>query len=177
MCARICMCVCACVHMCAGSLGSRRWSSLARWRLRELNELPHYVTHRLAASTEAAARYVAQFPSPLAIQVRRGGEGGRQDTCTCMLGCACLCLPHIMHMCGPASPTSCTAISFVTVQCTQLSCNAWSHRLCVCYQCLRPLPHNAQVLSSCTAPTRPYCCPPSPSTNYDTLRWLSLYHL
>lgn len=27
-------------------LGSRRWSGLAKWRLRELNELPHYLHHR-----------------------------------------------------------------------------------------------------------------------------------
>ncbi len=30
------------------SAGSRRWSSLAAWRLREFNELPHYLTHRFA---------------------------------------------------------------------------------------------------------------------------------
>lgn len=53
-----------------GTLGSRRWSSLAKWRLRELNELPHYVSHRLAASHESATRYLAQFPSPLVTQVR-----------------------------------------------------------------------------------------------------------
>ncbi|GFH07102.1 autophagy-related protein 9 [Haematococcus lacustris] len=29
-----------------GSAGSRRWSALARWRLREFNELPHYCAHR-----------------------------------------------------------------------------------------------------------------------------------
>ncbi len=29
------------------SAGARRWSSLAKWRLREFNELPHYITHRL----------------------------------------------------------------------------------------------------------------------------------
>lgn len=28
------------------SLGARRWSALAKWRLREFNELPHLVTHR-----------------------------------------------------------------------------------------------------------------------------------
>jgi len=31
------------------SAGARRWSSLAKWRLREFNELPHYITHRCAA--------------------------------------------------------------------------------------------------------------------------------
>ncbi len=31
------------------ALGSRRWSGLAKWRIRELNELPHYLHHRWAA--------------------------------------------------------------------------------------------------------------------------------
>lgn len=47
------------------SVGARRWSSLASWRLREFNELPHYVHHRLNASQKAAERYVMQFPSPV----------------------------------------------------------------------------------------------------------------
>ncbi|WIA42135.1 hypothetical protein OEZ86_009406 [Tetradesmus obliquus] len=54
-----------------GSLGSRRWSSLAKWRLREFNELPHYVQHRLDASYEAAVNYVGQFPSPMVSQVAK----------------------------------------------------------------------------------------------------------
>lgn len=37
---------CVWVGVFAGSLGSRRWSSLAKWKLRELNELPHYIQHR-----------------------------------------------------------------------------------------------------------------------------------
>lgn len=32
-----------------GSVGSRRWSGLARWLMRELNELPHYTAHRWGA--------------------------------------------------------------------------------------------------------------------------------
>jgi autophagy-related protein 9 len=28
------------------SLGARRWSPLASWKLREFNELPYYVRHR-----------------------------------------------------------------------------------------------------------------------------------
>ncbi len=31
------------------SAGARRWSSLAAWRLREFNELPHYLNHRSPA--------------------------------------------------------------------------------------------------------------------------------
>eukprot|EP00775_Hariotina_reticulata_P004154 gene4154-4402_t len=53
------------------NLGSRRWSSLAKWRLRELNELPHYIQHRLDASYEAAVKYVGQFPSPMVSQVAK----------------------------------------------------------------------------------------------------------
>ena len=30
------------------SVGARQWSGLAFWRLREFNELPHYVHHRCA---------------------------------------------------------------------------------------------------------------------------------
>ena len=29
-----------------GSIGARRWSGLAYWRMREFNELPHYIRHR-----------------------------------------------------------------------------------------------------------------------------------
>ncbi len=31
------------------SIGARRWSGLAFWRMREFNELPHYIRHRSAA--------------------------------------------------------------------------------------------------------------------------------
>ncbi|KAF5834471.1 autophagy-related protein 9 [Dunaliella salina] len=43
-----------------GAAGSRRWSALARWRLRELNELPHYCSHRLDAAHAPACHYCAQ---------------------------------------------------------------------------------------------------------------------
>lgn len=42
------------------SIGARRWSLLARWRMREFNELEHYVSHRLNASQEASNKYMAQ---------------------------------------------------------------------------------------------------------------------
>lgn len=54
-----------------GSLGSRRWSGLAKWRLREFNELPHYITHRLNASHKAAAHYLTQFPNTLVTHVAK----------------------------------------------------------------------------------------------------------
>lgn len=53
------------------ALGARRWSPLAAWRLREFNELPYYVQHRLNASHKAAERYVSQFPSPLASSIAK----------------------------------------------------------------------------------------------------------
>ena len=31
------------------SIGARRWSGLAYWRMREFNELPHYIRHRCAS--------------------------------------------------------------------------------------------------------------------------------
>jgi Autophagy protein ATG9 len=51
------------------SVGARRWSPLARWRLREFNELPHYIDHRcLADAVQAGAEHApAQMhaiPSP-----------------------------------------------------------------------------------------------------------------
>ncbi len=33
------------------SVGARRWSPLARWRLREFNELPHYIDHRCGGAS------------------------------------------------------------------------------------------------------------------------------
>ncbi|KAL3162518.1 hypothetical protein ABBQ32_010175 [Trebouxia sp. C0010 RCD-2024] len=46
------------------SIGARRWSGLAYWRMREFNELPHYIRHRLDSSHKAAEKYLQQFPSP-----------------------------------------------------------------------------------------------------------------
>ena len=45
------------------SIGARRWSPAARWSLREFNELPHFVAHRLNAGHSAAELYIAQFPN------------------------------------------------------------------------------------------------------------------
>lgn len=51
-----CVCTLRAPRAPAGSAGSRRWSALARWRLREFNELPHYSNHRCARSgTRASA--------------------------------------------------------------------------------------------------------------------------
>mmetsp|Transcript_4303 Transcript_4303/g.12400 ORF Transcript_4303/g.12400 Transcript_4303/m.12400 type:complete len:983 (-) Transcript_4303:227-3175(-) len=53
------------------SVGARRWSPLAFWRLREFNELPHFIDHRLSASHAAAEKYIGQFPNPLLSHVAR----------------------------------------------------------------------------------------------------------
>ncbi|KAI3424722.1 hypothetical protein D9Q98_008111 [Chlorella vulgaris] len=53
------------------SVGARRWSPLATWRLRELNELPHFIRHRLNASHKAAEEYIQQFPNPVLSHAAR----------------------------------------------------------------------------------------------------------
>ena len=45
------------------AVGARRWSAEARWRMRELNELPHVLDARLAAAHASAAAYCASFPN------------------------------------------------------------------------------------------------------------------
>jgi len=44
-------------------LSTRQYSTLARWKLREFNELPHHFSQRLAQSYDSAQKYVAQFQS------------------------------------------------------------------------------------------------------------------
>lgn len=46
------------------SIGARRWSGLAFWRMREFNELPHYIRHRSAAHCivlNCVKRYTTHF--------------------------------------------------------------------------------------------------------------------
>ena len=45
-------------------LGSRRYSSLAKWKFRDFNELPHLFQQRLNRSYRKAQLYVSQFSSP-----------------------------------------------------------------------------------------------------------------
>ena len=45
------------------TIAARRWSSLAKWKLREFNELPCFLNHRLNAGYESATKYVQQFPN------------------------------------------------------------------------------------------------------------------
>lgn len=43
--------------------GTRNWSHLARWKVREFNELDHFFENRINSSFKAANEYVLQFPS------------------------------------------------------------------------------------------------------------------
>lgn len=45
-----------------GSIGSRRYTPLAEWKLRELNELYHLFRRRLNISVPTAMNYLSQFP-------------------------------------------------------------------------------------------------------------------
>jgi autophagy-related protein 9 len=53
--------------------GARRWSSLAAWRLREFNELPHYLHHRCGLQHVSSHR-TAQ------MQIRALPQGQRPAT-------------------------------------------------------------------------------------------------
>lgn len=44
-----------------GMLGKRQWSTLARWKFRDFNEMPHVFSERMNISTEHAQKYVSQF--------------------------------------------------------------------------------------------------------------------
>ncbi|PJF17043.1 hypothetical protein PSACC_03141, partial [Paramicrosporidium saccamoebae] len=43
------------------SIGMRQYTTAARWKLREFNELPHYFNRRLANSHRKATKYIDQF--------------------------------------------------------------------------------------------------------------------
>jgi len=51
------------MHKDPSSAGTRNWSQLARWRIREFNELEHFFDKRLNSSFKSANEYVLQFPS------------------------------------------------------------------------------------------------------------------
>ena len=53
------------------SVGARSWSTEARWRFRELCELPHLLEARLAAAHQPAAAYCASNPSHVLSTVGR----------------------------------------------------------------------------------------------------------
>eukprot|EP01117_Protostelium_nocturnum_P001843 TRINITY_DN1231_c0_g1_i1.p1 TRINITY_DN1231_c0_g1~~TRINITY_DN1231_c0_g1_i1.p1 ORF type:complete len:640 (-),score=181.11 TRINITY_DN1231_c0_g1_i1:170-2089(-) len=49
------------VHSKPGTFALRQWSPLARWKFRELNELPHIFQKRLNVSKNLAEKYVTSF--------------------------------------------------------------------------------------------------------------------
>merc|ERR1719163_192691 len=51
------------MHKNPSTVGTRTWSHLARWKIREFNELEHFFDHRINSSFKAANEYVLQFPS------------------------------------------------------------------------------------------------------------------
>ncbi|KKA29295.1 hypothetical protein TD95_002515 [Thielaviopsis punctulata] len=52
-------------------VGTRRYTPLAEWKLREFNELPHIFEDRLKMSYPFASRYLDQFPKKLSDRVFR----------------------------------------------------------------------------------------------------------
>ena len=46
-------------------LGGRTWSRYAVWKFRNLNELPHYFSDRMIASSEYTQKFLGQFPNHL----------------------------------------------------------------------------------------------------------------
>lgn len=53
------------------SLGLRQWSSYARWKFKQYNELPHIFDKRLKLAYKPANLYVKNFPQPIMITLSR----------------------------------------------------------------------------------------------------------
>jgi len=50
------------MHKNPSTVGTRAWSQIARWKIREFNELEHFFEKRINSSFPAANSYVLQFP-------------------------------------------------------------------------------------------------------------------
>lgn len=50
-------------HKKPDTVGTRNYSHLARWKIREFNELEHFFDNRINSSFKASNQYVLQFPS------------------------------------------------------------------------------------------------------------------
>eukprot|EP01105_Mastigella_eilhardi_P019338 TRINITY_DN4540_c0_g1_i2.p1 TRINITY_DN4540_c0_g1~~TRINITY_DN4540_c0_g1_i2.p1 ORF type:complete len:562 (+),score=163.99 TRINITY_DN4540_c0_g1_i2:294-1979(+) len=57
------------LHSNPRQLSMRRWTSLARWRLRNYNEVDHHLEARLNAASEHAQEFLDQFPSPTMLVI------------------------------------------------------------------------------------------------------------
>lgn len=53
------------------TVSARQYTTNAKWRLREFNELPHYFERRLANSTKKATRYMEQFHNHQLVSIAR----------------------------------------------------------------------------------------------------------
>ncbi|KAJ9074391.1 autophagy protein atg9, variant 2 [Entomophthora muscae] len=51
------------------NIGFRQYTILAKWQVREFNELPHYLRHRLDSSCDIADEYLDQFPRIKTVMV------------------------------------------------------------------------------------------------------------
>lgn len=58
-------------HKDPGSIGSRQYTPLAEWKMREFNELYHLFQRRLSLSYEPASDYVNQFPKEKTVILSR----------------------------------------------------------------------------------------------------------
>lgn len=58
-------------HKDPGSIGSRQYTPLAEWKMRELNELYHLFQRRMNMSYEPASKYVNQFPKEKTVLLSR----------------------------------------------------------------------------------------------------------
>jgi autophagy-related protein 9 len=58
-------------HKDPGSIGSRQYTPLAEWKMREFNELYHLFQRRLTLSYEPASNYVNQFPKEKTVILSR----------------------------------------------------------------------------------------------------------
>lgn len=59
------------LHKNPGHFSARSYSTLAQWKFRDFNELPHLFRHRLHNSHVKATRYLADFPQPLLTVVAK----------------------------------------------------------------------------------------------------------
>ncbi|KAF9469255.1 putative transmembrane protein [Collybia nuda] len=58
-------------HKDPSSIGGRRYTSFARWKFREFNELPHFFVRRLDESYPLASMYIGQFPNEKVALIMR----------------------------------------------------------------------------------------------------------
>ncbi|KAF9580646.1 autophagy protein atg9 [Lunasporangiospora selenospora] len=58
-------------HKNPGSIGTRQYTPIAKWKFKEFNELPHLFDERIDASYPLAMKYIGQFPKEKTILICR----------------------------------------------------------------------------------------------------------